>query len=134
MILFFRRARVAVAIVSCIALSSAAPEMLQASSPQLKIYFAADFTDSAYQKKTYQRVASAWRRPSGTPKAGQKAVVIAVIRKDGTAPEATLHYPSGSDEWDAAALQAVKTAAPFDPLPKGYARPGVEVHFHFEYD
>jgi hypothetical protein len=39
---------------------------------------------------------------------------------------------SGSDGWDAAALAAVKSAAPFDPLPKSYPHPSVEAHFHFE--
>jgi hypothetical protein len=28
----------------------------------------------------------------------------------------------------------VKKASPFEPLPKSYTRPTVEVHFHFEYD
>ena len=45
-----------------------------------------------------------------------------------------LNSRSGLDAWDAAALDAVKKAAPFDPLPKNYSRPTVEVHFHFEYD
>ena len=57
-----------------------------------------------------------------------------VIQKDGTAPAPTLHLASGSDPWDKAALEAVRKAAPFDPLPKTCSRPSVEVHFHFEYD
>ena|SRR5881296_2831995 len=105
-----------------------------AAAPQLKVYFAADFKDEAYQKKTYMKVASAWKRPTSTPKPGKKAVVIAVIQKDGTAPGPTLHLASGSEAWDKAALEAVLKASPFDPLPRTYARPGVEVHFHFEYD
>jgi periplasmic protein TonB len=107
---------------------------LAATAPQLKVYFASEFKDEAYQKKTYTKVASAWKRPAGTPEPGKKAVVIAVIQKDGTAPAPTLHLASGSDPWDRAALEAVRKAAPFDPLPKTYARPSVEVHFHFEYD
>jgi protein TonB len=107
---------------------------LAAAAPQLKVYFAADFKDEAYQKKTYTKVASAWKRPASLPEAGKKAVVIAVIQKDGTAPAPTLHLASGSDPWDKAALEAVRKAAPFDPLPKTYSRPSVEVHFHFEYD
>ena len=110
-----------------------APEPLRAAAPRLQVYFASDFTDAPYQKQTYQKVASAWKRPAKNPKPGAKAVVIAVIQKDGSIPPPTLHLASGSDDWDAAALEAVKTAAPFGPLPKGYARPTVEVHFHFEY-
>ena len=104
-----------------------------AAAPHLKVYFAADFKDPVYQQKTYKKVASSWRRPADTPDPGSKAVVIAVIRKDGSIPEPALHYKSGSDAWDAAAVDAVRKAAPFDPLPKGYPRPSVEVHFHFEY-
>jgi periplasmic protein TonB len=105
-----------------------------AAAPQLKVFFAADFKDAVYQKKTYDKVASSWRRPPTTPTPGAKAVVIAVIQKDGAAPEPALHFKSGSDAWDAAALEAVRKAAPFEPLPKGYPRPSVEVHFHFEYN
>ncbi len=53
---------------------------LSAAAPQLKVYFAADFKDEAYQKKTYMKVGSAWKRPTSTPKPGKKAVVIAVRR------------------------------------------------------
>jgi len=110
-----------------------APAPLRAAAPRLTVYFASDFTDAAYQKKTYQKVAAAWKRPANTPKPGSKAVVIAVIQKDGSVPAPTLSHTSGSDEWDAAALAAVNHAAPLDPLPKAYRRPSVEVHFHFEY-
>ena len=104
-----------------------------AGTPRLQVFFAADFTDAAYQQKVYQKVASSWKRPTETPAAGKKAVVIAHIRKDGRIPEPVLHLKSGSEAWDAAALEAVRTAAPFAPLPAAYARPSVEVHFHFEY-
>ena len=107
---------------------------LTASAPQLKVYFASDFKDPVYQRKTYMKVASSWKRPTSTPKPGKKAVVIAVIQNDGTAAGPTLHLASGSDAWDKAALAAVKKASPFDPLPKTYSRSSVEVHFHFEYD
>ena len=124
------------AILAALAVVTAgllAARPLHAAAPSLQVYFAADFTDAAYQKQTYQKVASTWKRPAKNPKPGAKAVVIAVIQKDGSIPPPTLHLASGSDDWDAAALEAVRTAAPFGPLPKGYARPTVEVHFHFEY-
>ena len=59
-------------------------------------------------------------------------MVIATILRDGKSPPPVLHMKSGSDAWDAAAVTAVKGAAPFDPLPKSYPRASVEVHFHFE--
>jgi len=104
------------------------------AAPQLKVFFAADFKDTVYQRETYEKAASSWRRPADSPRPGAKAVVIAMIQKDGSVPEPVLHYKSGSDAWDAAALAAIRKAAPFGPLPKGYPRPSVEVHFHFEYN
>lgn len=103
-----------------------------ACQPRLQAYFASDFTDQPYQQKAYARVAAAWKRPPTLPKAGAKAVVIATIAKDGSTAPPMLHLKSGSDAWDAAAVMAVKGAAPFDPLPKSYPRASVEVHFHFE--
>jgi len=124
--------------VACAILGLAASALVaglpSAAVPRLQVYFAADFKDPAYQQAAYKKVAAAWRRPPTAPEPGGKTVVIAVIRKDGSAPGPALHYKSGSDTWDAAALDAVKKAAPFDPLPKTYPRPTVEVHFHFEYD
>jgi TonB family protein len=103
-----------------------------AGGARLQVFFAADFKDQAYQQAVYQKVAGSWRRPDRQPEAGSKAVVIAVIQKDGKAPEPSLHHPSGSQVWDDAAVAAVRNASPFPPLPKTYAPAGVEVHFHFE--
>ena len=100
-------------------------------APSLQVFFASDFTDQAYQKKAYDKVASLWRRPPADPKRGSKTVVITTIAKDGKGTPPMLHMKSGSDAWDAAAMQAVKAASPFPPLPASYAQPGVEVHFHF---
>ena len=100
--------------------------------PRLQTFFAADFTDAAYQQKAYNKVASTWKRPPTLPAAGGKAVVIVSIARDGTTGPPLLHMKSGSDPWDTAAILAVKSASPFDPLPKSYPRDTVEVHFHFE--
>ncbi len=105
---------------------------LFAASPRLQVFFAADFKDAAYQKKTFDRVAKRWARPATSPKPGGKAVVVTSIRRDGAVSGTRLHHRSGADAWDAAALRAVSKASPFDPLPKAYAPDSVEVHFHFE--
>jgi TonB family protein len=104
-----------------------------AGGARLQVFFAADFKDQAYQQAVYKKAGAAWRQPAAHPKAGSKSVVIATILRDGTAPGPRLHHPSGSKEWDDAALAAVGRAQPFGPLPKGYAPSSVEVHFHFEY-
>ncbi len=105
-----------------------------AGTPDLKMYPASDFTDTGYMQKVHKKVGLAWKRPEQTPKPGGKAVVIATILRDGSLLEAKLHMKSGLEAWDKSALDAVKQSSPFDPLPKGYPRTSVEVHFHFEYN
>jgi protein TonB len=100
--------------------------------PSLNAYFQSTLTDETYQKKTFARVAAAWKTPSAKsfPKVGAKTVVQAVIAKDGKLASTTVSMSSGSQAWDAAALAAVQKAAPFDPLPASYKYPSLEVHFH----
>lgn len=104
-------------------------------TPDLKSYPSSDFKDQAYHRAIHTKVGSSWARPAQSPKEGSKAVVIATILRDGTLMEPPrLHMKSGSEAWDKAAIDAVTKAAPFDPLPKGYPRTSLEVHFHFEYN
>ncbi len=112
----------------------AAGAIALAATPNLRAFFASDFTDQGYQQKTFEKVARSWKRPSESPEPGSKSVVITTILRDGSLleGEGTLHHKSGSKAWDEAAMKAVKDAAPLDPLPKSYKGTSVEVHFHFE--
>jgi len=127
------RTRSIVVIVGML-LIAVAGSLLHAGTPDLKTYPASDFKDQAYLQKMHQKVGAAWKRPAETPKPPAKSVVIVTILRDGSLLESRLHMKSGVDQWDASAMEAVKSAAPFDPLPKGYPRTSVEVHFHFEYN
>ena len=94
--------------------------------------FPDDAEGPAYQKKTYDKVAAKWKTPAASeiPAVGKKTVVQAVIAKDGALATTEVSMSSGKKGWDAAALKAVKAAAPFDPLPAGFNYPSVQVHFH----
>src|SRR5450759_5360431 len=83
---------------------------LAAGRPALNAYFQSNLTDTAYQKKTFDRVAKAWKTPaaSQTPEVGKKTVVQAVIAKDGKLVSAFVSMKSGKRGWDDASLQAVK--------------------------
>jgi len=122
--------RAAAAVLALLAAAS----LLAAGRPSLNAYFQTTLKDDAYQKKAFDRVAKAWKSPPAKsfPRLGAKAVVQAVIARDGKLNAASVSTASGSVEWDGAALAAVKKAAPFDRLPSGYGFPAVEVHFHFE--
>lgn len=110
----------------------AAGPALAAGRPSLNAYFQSNLTDTSYQKKTFDRVAKAWKTPAASqiPEVGKKTVVQAVIAKDGKLISAVVSTSSNKKGWDTAALAAVRTAAPFDPLPGNYKASTVEVHFH----
>lgn len=114
------------------ALLVAGPRPAAAAQPSLNAYFQSTLKDPAYQKKTFERVARRWKAPpaAGFPKPRSKTVVQAVLTKEGKLASTTVSTSSGSKRWDEAALAAVMTAAPFDPLPAGYGYPTLEVHFH----
>lgn len=119
------------------ALAAAAALLLAAAAfaagrPSLECYFQTTLKDPAYQKRTYEKVAAKWKTPkaSEVPAVGKKAVVQAVIAKDGSLATTEVSMSSGKKGWDQAALAAVKAAAPFDPLPAGFDYPSVQVHFH----
>ncbi len=110
---------------------AAATPLQAAGKPSLNVYFQKTLTDAAYQKKVFEKVAKAWKMPAPLPAVGKKTVVQAVITKEGKLASAMVSMESGSGAWDDAALAAIRAAAPFDPLPQGYAYRSVEVHFHF---
>ena len=122
-----KASRISLALV--FAIGSTAP-LQAAGKPSLNVYFQKTLTDTAYQKKVFDKVAKLWKVPASLPAVGKKTVVQAVIAKDGRLASAMVTMESGSKAWDDATLAAVKGAAPFEPLPKGYAFPSVEVHFH----
>lgn len=94
-------------------------------------YFTPAFTDSDYQKEAAAKVLKAWKPVAGAP-VGKKTVLIASIAQDGTLAGLIDHLLTGFKPWDAAAIAAVKKAAPFAPLPRSWAFATMEVHFHFE--
>ncbi|WP_232293221.1 TonB family protein [Stigmatella aurantiaca] len=102
---------------------------------QLQTFFQGQLDSADYQKKVFDRVARSWKQPSArhAPGPGKKAIVQAMVSQDGKLISTALLMESGSKVWDAAALAAVKKAAPFPRLPEGSASPSLEVHFHWSW-
>jgi protein TonB len=127
-----RRTRFLAAALAAAAALLLAAAAFAAGRPSLECYFQTTLKDPAYQKRTYDKVAAKWKSPAAAdvPAVGKKTVVQAVITKDGTLATTEVSMSSGKKGWDAAALAAVKAAAPFDPLPAGFAYPSVQIHFH----
>jgi protein TonB len=117
--------------VAALTLAVAPVALAAGGSPRLQTFFQSNLSPT-YQQKVFNRVARNWTQPGPkqVPVVGKKTVVVAFIAKDGKLVSAELKEASGSKAWDAAALAAVKKAAPFDAVPAGYTSPTVEVHFH----
>lgn len=128
-----RCATLLLVLLACTVPAAVPSPAFAAAAPRLQVFFASDFKDQAYQKKAYSKVASRWAMPSELPPEGNKAVVVVVILRDGRGADLRLHYESGSQRWDEAAVAAVKSAIPFEPLPVDYGEDSVAVHFHFIY-
>ncbi|MBZ4422311.1 TonB C-terminal domain-containing protein [Myxococcus sp. RHST-1-4] len=119
-------------LVALLALAVAPAALAASGSPRLEAFFQSELKSADYQQKVYSRVAGKWRQPGpkGSPALGRKTVVQAVIGRDGKLVSATVSAESGSKTWDAAALAAVKKAAPFPPLPESYTLSTLDAHFH----
>lgn len=124
---FSRAALVLVALV--VSLSG----VLQAAKPSLQVFFPPTMKDSTYQKRTFDRVARLWKSPppQAMPQVGARAVIKVTILRSGEAKNVGVLTPSGSQFWDAAALNAVKAAVPFDPFPPGSGGESADVNFQF---
>jgi TonB family protein len=113
------------------AIISAAPPQAK-GTPRLNVFFMKGFNDAAWQKAAFDKIAKSWVA-AGPPAVGKKAVVVATVARDGKLTDSKLNMESGSAEWDKAALEGVRKAAPFSALPKAWTNPTLEVHFHFEF-
>lgn len=101
-----------------------------AGRPSLRIYYQTTLTDTAWQKRAFDRLAKTWAMPAAAPAVGKKCVVRTVIAKDGRLASAEVSTTSGVKAWDDAALAAVKKAAPYEALPVAYAHGTLEFHVH----
>ncbi len=80
----------------------------------------AEFKQLGYMYKLKSRIEQAWQYPVSAMRLGMTGdlYIQFVIQKDGSLKEVRLLRTSGNPILDEAALQAIKDAAPFLPLPK----------------
>jgi TonB family protein len=69
---------------------------------------------------------------------GEKGIVMITfhIKRDGTVPvpDPLLERTSGEEPLDAAAMSAIRTSSPFEPLPAQFKGPDIELRFVFFYN
>ncbi|HUR82478.1 MAG TPA: TonB family protein [Thermoanaerobaculia bacterium] len=88
-----------------------------------------DFPYALYIQGMHRKIGSNWFRPQVT---GAATVIIYYrILRDGTITDAKVETPSGNSTFDRAALSAVRSASPLNPLPFAYAGNYLGVHLTF---
>jgi protein TonB len=119
-----------------VALLVSLPGWAAGGRPQVQAYFQSTLKSASYQQKVFSRVSGVWKQPPRrkAPALGKKAVVQAVISREGKLTSAVVSMESGSKAWDEAARLALEKAAPFPALPPEHPTPSVEVHFHFSWE
>ena len=91
----------------------------------------ADIEFGPYMSALQRKIKMAWKPPRGSE--SNRIVVMFTINKNGYIQNIQLVTPSRLSDANAAALDAVKRAAPFDPLPAG-SPPSVDIEFTFDYN
>jgi TonB family protein len=77
-----------------------------------------DFPYTLYLKGMHLRIGTKWARPQVAP--GTEVIIYFRIMRDGTIAEAKVDTPSGNGTFDRAALSAVLSSSPLNPLPFAY--------------
>lgn len=88
-----------------------------------------DFPYSLYIQGMHRKIGSNWFRPQVA--GGATVIVYFRILRDGTITDAKVETPSGNSTFDRAALSAVRSASPLNPLPFAYSGNYLGVHLTF---
>ncbi|HET7433898.1 MAG TPA: TonB family protein [Thermoanaerobaculia bacterium] len=88
-----------------------------------------DFPYTIYIEAMQRKVGTNWVRGQVTP--GTTTLVYFRIQRDGRITDSRVETPSGNGRFDRAALSAVMSASPLNPLPFGYTGPYLGVHLTF---
>jgi TonB family protein len=91
---------------------------------------ASDFPFGYYLLAVRNKVNQNWAQPGVDRRL--KTTVFFRIARDGSVRDPRVELPSGVSLYDQAALRAVRLSSPFMPLPDGYTRDDLGVHFDFE--
>ena len=87
-----------------------------------------DFPYALYLQGMHRRIGNNWIRPTVS---GATVVIFFRIRRDGTIVEPRVATPSGNPTFDRAALSAVRSASPLNPLPFAYSGNELGIYLTF---
>lgn len=89
-----------------------------------------DFPHTLYLQGMHRRIGTNWFRPQVPT--GTAAIIYFRIQRDGKISEASVETSSGNSTFDRAALSAVRTSTPLNPLPFAYDGTYLGVHLTFK--
>ena len=85
-----------------------------------------------YMRDLQRRIKMNWEPPKGSE--SKRVVLLFKIAKDGRLLSCSVFKSSGSSNIDSSAIKAVRTAAPFRPLPVEYNNESIDIQFTFDYN
>ncbi|MBQ8459489.1 TonB family protein [bacterium] len=85
-----------------------------------------------YMRELQRRIKMNWDPPKGNE--SKRVVLLFKIAKDGRLLSCSVFKSSGLQNADNAALNAVKLAAPFRPLPPEFKGQSIDIQFTFDYN
>lgn len=91
-----------------------------------------DLDINSYMTELQKTIKANWNPPRGEE--SKRIVLLFKIEKDGTLHDLKVYKSSGSPSADEAALIAVNTSAPFNPLPKNFNDKFAKIQFTFDYN
>jgi len=89
------------------------------------------FPFSYYLEAVERKVSQNWFSAVSPSGEGLTCVVYFRLGRDGRIADARVEKSSGNVYFDRAALRAVKSSAPFPPLPRAFSDPYLGIHFTF---
>jgi TonB family protein len=92
---------------------------------------AANFPFGYFLAAIERRVSENWFSAVSEGATGLTCVVYFRLMRDGSVSESRVETSSGNSYFDRAALRAVKSAAPFPPLPRAFTDAFLGIHFTF---
>jgi TolA protein len=92
---------------------------------------AARFPFSYFLSAIERKVSENWYSAASDGKTGLSSVVYFRLLRNGSVEDVRVETSSGNGYFDRAAVRAVKSAAPFPPLPRGFQDEFLGIHFTF---
>lgn len=99
------------------------------------MFYAPEFKNRAYMRMLRDRIESIWKYPQEAARRGLAGdlYIKFSIKKNGRLDKVELVRTSGHRDLDEAAIEALKKADPYWPLPENYDKDVLEITGHFIY-